>query len=299
MNEDIYHNYCQAGDIAAKARDQGIKYIKKDNSLLEVATKIETIITENDAQIAFPVNLSINDVAAHYTPTYNDTTIFNQGDVVKLDVGAHINGYIADTATTIEIGTKTHEPMIQAASDALANAINQMRANISLSDIGKTVEETLKTAGYNPIENLTGHGLQQYELHTGLSVPNVAERFNRSRPQIDDVIAIEPFATNGSGRVISGSGSNIYLCINTKKSKFIRDQRIRYLYSRCSNNYKTLPFAGRWCKKLETNHTRYLKKMAYLGLLKHYPQLIEIDHGIVTQKEHTVLIHEEDCEVIT
>ncbi len=299
MNEDIYHNYRQAGDIAAKARDQGIKLIKNNQPLINVATQIENIITENDAHIAFPVNISINDVAAHYTPTQNDTTKFHTGDVVKLDVGAHINGYIADTATTIEIGTNTYKPMIDAVSNALDNAITHMQANISLSDIGKTVETTLKTAGYNPIENLTGHGLQQYELHTGLSVPNVAERFNRARPQIDDVIAIEPFATNGSGRVISGNSSNIYLCTSAKPPKLIRDQRIRGFYNRCLKNFKTLPFAGRWCQQFDPIYNRFLKKMTFLGLLKHYPQLIEIDKGIVTQKEHTVIIHEDSCEVIT
>ena len=299
MNEEIYDFYQQAGTIAAKARDKGLKQIKKNIPLIDIATDIENTIKENGAKIAFPVNLSINDIAAHYTPTFDDTTTFKQGDVVKLDVGAHINGYIADTAITTEIGANTYEPMINAVSKALDNAITTMKANISLSDIGKTIEQTLKTAGYNPIENLTGHSLQQYDLHSGLSVPNVAERFNRDRPQIDDVIAIEPFATNGTGRVISGNGSNIYLCTTTKTPKLIRDQRIRQFFTRCVTNFKTLPFAGRWCKKIDVNYARYLKKMTFLGLLKHYPQLIEIDHGIVTQKEHTVIIHEEDCEVIT
>jgi methionyl aminopeptidase len=299
MNEEIYDTYLQAGAIAAKARDQGLKKIKQDKLLLDVATEVENIITENGANKAFPVNISINDIAAHYTPTHDDTTKFQQGDVVKLDVGAHINGYIADTATTIEIGSNTYSSMIQAASDALDNAISKMKENVSLSEIGKTIEKTLKTAGYKPIENLTGHGLQQYDLHSGLSVPNVSERFNRSKPKIDDVIAIEPFATNGTGRVISGPGSNIYLCTSTKTPKLIRDQYVRSLYQRYIKNFKTLPFAERWCKTNQTYHTKQLKKMSFLGLIKHYPQLIEIDHGIVTQKEHTVIIHEDNCEVIT
>ena len=299
MNEEIYENYRRAGTIAAKARDQGLKHIKKDITFLEIATEIENIIIENDAKIAFPVNISINDIAAHYTPTHNDTTTFHKGDVVKLDVGAHINGYIADTAITTEVGGNTFKPMINAASNALNNAITQMKANIPVSEIGKTIEQTLEEAGYKPIENLTGHGLQQYELHTGLSIPNVAERFNRERPQIDDVIAIEPFATNGKGRVISGPGSNIYQCTGTKTPKLIRDQRIRTLYHQYQTNFKTLPFSERSCELLNTNNNRYLRKMTFLGLLKHYSQLIEIDHGIVTQKEHTVIVHEDGCEVIT
>ena len=299
MNEEIYDWYRQAGAIAAKARSHGLKRIKKDASLLDVATEIETIITDNDALIAFPVNISINDIAAHYTPTHDDTSTFQQGDVVKLDVGAHINGYIADTAITTEIGTTTYKPMITAVENALENVITQMKANIALTDIGKTVETTLNNAGYKPIENLTGHGLNQYELHSGLSVPNVGERFNRDRPQIDDVIAIEPFATNGAGHVNSGPGSNIYLCTSSKTKKLIRDQRLRIFHNRCQTQFKTLPFAQRWCETLTPNNTRFLKKMTFLGIIKHYPQLIEANHGIVTQKEHTVIIHEDTCEVIT
>ncbi|MBU1941079.1 MAG: type II methionyl aminopeptidase [Candidatus Thermoplasmatota archaeon] len=299
MNEEIYDRYRQAGEIAKKARTQGLSLIKEKTLLLSVVTEIEDMILTAGAGIAFPVNISINHVAAHYSPHHADTTMFKKGDVVKLDVGAHVDGYIADTAETIEIGTTHYTPMITAVNKALDNAITEMRADISLTTIGKTVETTLNNLGYKPIENLTGHSLQKYELHAGLSVPNVADRFNRGKPQIDDVIAIEPFATNGAGRVISSEGSNIYLCTSSLSQKLVRDTHIRTIYQRFKKEFHSLPFAQRWAEKITSNSAFTLRKMTFLGLLKHYPQLIEANKGIVTQKEHTVIITEQGCEVIT
>jgi methionyl aminopeptidase len=141
MNEEIYDRYRQAGDIAKKARTHGLSLIHDKTSLLSVVTEIENMILTAGAGIAFPVNISINHVAAHYTPHHTDTTIFHKGDVVKLDVGAHVDGYIADTAETIEIGTTQYTPMITAVDKALDNAIAEMRADISLTSIGKPLKQ--------------------------------------------------------------------------------------------------------------------------------------------------------------
>ena len=225
--------------------------------------------------------------------------LFKKGDVIKLDVGAHIDGYIADTALTVEIDTNKYSDMIKASSDALENAIKNIKENFSLSDIGKIVEDTISSYGYTPIDNLTGHSLEQYELHSGISVPSVSKSFNKITPKVGDVLAIEPFATNGAGHVIAGNGSNIFLCNRSFRSKIIRDHRSKVIFSKLLNKFNTLPFAQRWCEKIFPKGEIALKKLSFLGLIKHYPQLIEIKGGIVTQKEHTVIITEDGCEVIT
>ena len=299
MNDDVYGKYRLAGQIAAKARNFGKELIKPDVSLLDVATKVEGLITEEGAGLSFPVNISINNVAAHYTPTHDDSLIFKKGDVVKLDVGTHIDGYIADTAVTVEVETNNFEEMIKASSDALDNAIELMRPGISFTEIGKKIEDTIGSNGYKPIDNLTGHSLQRYKLHSGVSVPNVSTGFTRARPSVDDVFAIEPFATNGAGHVISGKGSNIYICGSSIKSRIVRDTRSKILFQRFKNEYKTLPFAQRWTEKLIPNSQMFLRRLTHLGLIKEYPQLIEANSGIITQKEHTVIVTEQGCEITT
>jgi methionyl aminopeptidase len=300
MYDIIYDKYKLAGKIAAEARDYGVGLIKPGVSFLEIANLVESMILKKKAGIAFPVNISINESAAHYSPRNDDSLVFKEGDVVKLDVGAHIDGYIADTAITVEIGTNKYSSMIKASDEALDNAIGLVKAGVDFSEIGKIVEETIESYGYKPINNLSGHSLEQYELHSGMSVPNVSNSHSKLKPKAGDVLAIEPFATDGEGRVLSGEGSNIYLCNKSFRLKLIRDYKSKNLFNKMMIKFKTLPFAQRWYEKLlPDNGDLALKKLSFLGLIKHYPQLIEAKGGTVTQKEHTVIVKKDGCEIIT
>jgi methionyl aminopeptidase len=300
MDKIIYEYYKQAGAIAKDARDYGVSLLKPGVRLLDVATRLETRITGNGAGLAFPVNIAVNTLAAHYSPRHDDMLEFKQGDVVKLDVGAHIDGYIADTAITVEIGTHSYETMISASSKALEKAIEVLKAGTPLSDVGALVQETITGYGFKPIDNLMGHGLGRFELHTGLSVPNVKGIALNMRLKEGDVLAIEPFATNGMGHVVSGAGSNIYLCNQGLKSKLIRDSKTKLLFEKMTAQFGTLPFAERWYHELfPTSGDLALKKLSFLGVTKQYPQLFEAKNGIVTQKEHTVIVKENGSEVIT
>ena len=299
MDESIYERYKRSGEIAAKARDNGVKMIKEDGNILDVTSEIESMIVDNGAELAFPVNISINEIAAHFTPRHDNTSIFKKGEVVKLDVGAHIDGYIADTAITVEIGSSKYEDMITASKDALDNVIKVMKADISLSYVGGVIEETIKSFNFKPIDNLTGHSLDRYTLHSGLSIPNVYNKGNKRKIKAGDVLAIEPFATNGAGHVISGKGSNIYRYNQLGKRWIVRNLKTRRLLEKIRRSFKTLPFAERWCTNLLPNTDSSLKKLLFTGCIKQYPQLCDMAKGIVTQAEHTVLIFEEDCEVTT
>jgi len=300
MDDTVYENYKRAGKIAADARDYGVTLLKPGARFLDIATAIENRITKNGAGLAFPVNIALNTLAAHYSPRHDDQSTFKKGDIVKLDVGAHINGYIADTAITVELETHVYDKMILASSEALKKAISILNVETTLSEVGGIIENTITAHGYKPINNLMGHGLNQYELHSGLSVPNIGTLGGKTKPKDGDVVAIEPFATNGAGRVISGEGSNIYLCNDSLKAKFIRDNKTKILFEKINTNYRTLPFSQRWCHDMFPNDGDIaLKKLSFLGLTKHYPQLLEAKGGMVTQKEHTVIIKEDGCEVIT
>jgi methionyl aminopeptidase len=299
MNDKIYENYKLAGKIAANARDYGSGLIKPGASFLEVANSIESKILDSEAGLAFPVNISVNEIAAHYSPKNDDSSVIKKGDVVKLDIGTHIDGYIADTAITVEVETNKFKDMIKASSDGLDAAINLMKPGINLIEIGKTVQEAIMSYGYRPIDNLTGHSMQRYVIHAGMSVPSVPKITKNIKPKLGDVLAIEPFATNGPGHVVSGDGSNIYLCKESFNPRFIRDKRVKIISSKIKSQFKTLPFAQRWFEKLFPYNDTSLRKLTFLGIIKHYPQLVESKKGIVTQKEHTVIIIEDGCEVIT
>jgi methionyl aminopeptidase len=299
MNDEIKNKYFKAGEIAALARDKGANKLKPGTSLLSITKYIESIILANGAKPAFPVNIALNNIAAHYTPTSDDTTTFKKGDLVKIDVGAHIDGYIADTAITVEVDSNKYSSLCEASEEALKQVLTIMKPGLLLPTAGRIVQKTITSYGFKPIENLTGHSMNRFHLHSGLSIPNVPSMNVIKKPRVNDVLAIEPFATNGYGRVISGKGSNIYLAKKSNNLRRLRDKRSKAQIKKIREEFYSLPFAFRWCENLFNNTEITLKRLTHLDLLHHFPQLIEQNHGMVTQKEHTVIITNNGCEITT
>lgn len=278
MNEIVHDHYMEAGKIAARVREEAVARVKEDIPLLEVAEFIENRIKELGANPAFPANISINEIASHYTPEDNIPR-FKRGDVVKIDIGAHIEGFIADTATSIEVGTQDHRRLIDACEEALKNAISSVKDNTQTRTIGGIIETTIKKHGFNPVRDLTGHSLERYKLHAGVTIPNYRSIFSQ-KIRKDMVFAIEPFATYGKGNIKYGK-PHIY-AIN-EKSNTKANLRIRELFG-------PLPFALRWIPGIKIEDRTGLRE---------YLEIIEIGNEIVAQSEHTIIVNENGCEVIT
>ncbi len=281
--------YIEAGKIGKEAREYGKELIKEGASYYEVAEKVEKYIIDSGAKPAFPVNLSPNNNAAHYSPIKGDKKFFRRGDLVKLDLGAHIDGYISDTAVTVEVGTNKWGELIEASSEALKNAIKSIRPGIRVSEIGGVIEETISSYGFNPIRNLTGHGLDRYDLHHEISIPNYDDGSSVIlKPGM--AFAIEPFATNGKGYVREGAGGNIYI--------FIKHNSLDGFYEEIHKRFYTLPFAARWC----SSYPDYLKKLdegRKKGILYHFPILHERKKFMVAQTEHTIVFTDTGIIVTT
>ena len=282
----------KAGNIAKQVREFAKSIIKPNAKLLDIAEKIETKIIELGAKPAFPVNLSINEIAAHYTPSYNDISLAR--GLLKVDIGVQIDGEIADTAFSLDLeNSKENKKLIEASEKALKNVIQNVKIGISLGEIGKTVQQTIESEGFSPIINLSGHEMKEHELHAGLMIPNVD---NKMPDKITKgLYAIEPFATSGSGRVVEGKPSGIYLLVDDKN---VRNNEARKILNFIIEEYKTLPFCSRWIvKKFGIKSLFALRQLEENGNLHQYPQLIEISHSKVSQSEHTVLI--EDKTIVT
>ena len=296
LPDEVVEKYKLAGKIAREARDYGAGLIREGASLLEAVNTIEALIISRGARPAFPVNIAINEVAAHFTPRHDEVELkFARGDVVKLDVGVHVDGYIGDTATTIEIGTTACSDMKKAVDEALRAAIELLRPGVDLSLVGQAIETTINARGYKPIENLTGHSLERNVLHAGISVPNVKEK-GAGTVREGDVLAVEPFATNGMGRVDGKKNSSIYRFV---RHRFARTSGSRSLLRDIEANFPNLPFSERWCVRYEKNTVEALEMLARSGAVSFYPTLREVDDGMVTQAEHTVIIGRDGCEVTT
>ncbi|MBW6518901.1 MAG: type II methionyl aminopeptidase [ANME-2 cluster archaeon] len=283
MNPDIMEYYQEAGRIASRVRNETLKAVEAGISLLEVAQYAEDLTRQMGGMVAFPCNISINEVASHYTPL-SDKHIFKAIDLVKLDVGVHVNGYIADTAATIEVETQHHCALIETAREALDCAIKEICAGVTTKHIGNVIEHIIRAKGCHPVPALTGHGIGRYAIHNGLNIPNHSSAGYSNTLHTDDVIAIEPFTTMGNGRIHYGE-TRIVCLTDTKKPS-------NPIYQKIRSQFNTLPFTSRWLDNPDD-----LEKLG--TSLKKYPVLIEEDGCPVAQAEHTIIVKEDGCDVIT
>ena len=295
MSSEDIGKWRKAGKLARDALNYGKTLIQKNSSMLDVTNKIEKFVIDNNGELAFPTNLAVNNVGAHWTPSSKSKDVFENGDLVKLDVGVHIDGYIGDNALTVEIGSSKYSKMIEASREALNAAIEVAAPGVNAGMIGYAVQDVIEGYGYRPIANLTGHGIKRYNLHSGVSIPSIRER-GGAVLKSGDVIAIEPFATDGAGRVGGKRNSNIYHLRQVRK---IRDEKATELMTEIQNRYHGLPFAERWLHGIQDDATKNLQKLLRSGVVSYYPILDELGKGMVTQAEHTVIISKDGVEVLT
>jgi len=297
LTEEKIKNYKKAGEIAKQVKEFIRKLVKPQIPLIELAEKIEAEINKLGAKPAFPTNLSINEIAAHYTPSYEDKTPAH--GLLKIDFGVHVNGAIADTAMTFDLENKEeNKKLINASESALAEAIEHVKNSkekSKLNEIGSKIKIKIESLGFYPIINLSGHSLDDYQIHAGLTIPNCDNSNTKELEQ--GAFAIEPFATTGLGEVFEGKPSGIF---NMQKFSNTRDSFTRKVLQFIHENYKTLPFASRWLVK--EFGTRALTSLALLkqqGILHEYPQLIEKSKAKVSQAEDSFIIYNGKVEVLT
>ena len=281
----------EAGRIHAAVSETARDMVEEGASLLELAETVEQEIHEEGAEPAFPVNISRDEEAAHATPSRGDEETFGE-EMVNVDIGVHVDGWIADAAFTVDMSG--NDELVEASRAAVDAAVDLVEAGVSTAELGRAIEETIDGYGFNPVYNLTGHGLGEYEQHTSPSVPNRAVDQGVTL-EAGDVVAIEPFATDGRGKVKEGGNEEIYSLQNPDAR--IRSRNARDLIETVQDEYRTLPFAKRWLDddRLDMN----LRRLKSSEVVEGYPVLKERDGFFVSQAEHTVIVEENGCEITT
>lgn len=274
----------KAGQIAAQIREYGKCLVKKDAFMTEVLDKIEEKIIELGAKPAFPAQISCNHIAAHYCPDEEDKTIFTD-QLVCLDVGVHVDGFIGDTAVTVDLSGKYNE-LIKAAEEALDNAVKIIKPDVALSEIGKVIQETINNHGFAPVRNLSGHGLGKYEIHTKPSIPNF-DNGDKTKIENGMVFAVEPFASTGAGIVQDAGIATVF---ELKNKKPVRNPITRLILKEIES-YDNLPFTTRWLtRKFGAKAKFALREMEQLDMLHAHPPLADKDKGMISQAEHSILV---------
>jgi len=281
-------DYLKAGKIAGEVRENVRKKNWIGSTLAEICEYVESEIIKRGAKCAFPVNTSLNEVAAHYTAEPNDSKTVSDTDLVKIDLGAQINGYIADTAVTVNYDPQ-YDSLVKTAEDALQNAMSMIKVGVKSKDVGRKIQNTIMDMGFKPIANLSGHSLDQYTIHAGKTVPNMWSigSFDFSE---DEAYACEPFVTakNGLGFVRNGKIKNIFALSSRKRTK---DDEADKLLEFIWDNFNMLPFALRWIVKEweEKEARRLLDILIKKKVVKAYAILVEASGKTVAQAEHTFI----------
>ena len=286
----------KAGYIASRVREKARGYVEVGRPVIDICDFVEDNIKKLGGAIAFPCNVDIDRVAAHYTSPLGDPTVIPDGSLVKVDIGVHVEGYIADTATTICLEPR-HAAMVEAAEAGLEAAIKMVRAGVAASDIGAAIENAIKSRGFIPIRNLTGHRMSRYIVHAGQSIPNIGGT-NGYRLQEGEVFAIEPFAVprDAAGQVIDGAPSNIYRFLKKRK---VRSDAAKRMLKLIQARHRSLPFASRWVVKGVTGGAKTFDELVEGKCIQSYPQLVERSGAPVAQAEHTVIVEPDGCTVTT
>lgn len=288
MDEETREKYVEAGRIAGEARELAVETASPGTLLLDIAEQVEDFIREQGAAPAFPVNLSIDDDAAHYTPYRKDDRVLESENLLNIDVGVHIDGYIGDTAVTVDTSGENEE-LVEASAGAVDAAIEVVEPGVTLGEIGAAIQEAIESHGFKPVRNLSGHGLGHYTQHTGKKIPNVDTGSDKTL-EVGEAIAIEPFATDGAGKVKDSRPGNIYMM----EKENARGRIGRKVMGEVKNRFRTLPFTPRWIESVPPARVdSAVQNLVRSGNLHSYDVLTEVEGGLVSQKEHTVIVEEE------
>eukprot|EP01155_Anaeramoeba_flamelloides_P010368 Anaeramoba_flamelloidesa325353_803.p1 GENE.a325353_803~~a325353_803.p1 ORF type:complete len:284 (+),score=44.43 a325353_803:1460-2311(+) len=267
------------------------------------------LVEENglEAGLAFPTGCSINNCAAHYTPNRGDNTKLGKSDVMKIDFGTHVDGYIIDSAYTVCFD-KRFDTLLAASKDATYTGVKLAGIDARLCELGEAIEEVIKsyeleldgkTYKLLPVANLGGHSIDQYRIHAGLTVPLVSGG-DTTKMKEGQQFAIETFASTGRGYVEEEGDCSHYMISPKGVNRSVSKKSSKRFKSFLLEHYSTMAFCPRWIDRL--NQKQYyvdLKNLARNNIVREYPPLCDIPNSFVSQYEHTLILKPTGKEVLS
>ncbi len=292
MTPETLQSILKAGKIASQVRRDTAKKLKTTGfSYLQAMDEAEAQILKLGGKIAW-AQMAVNDVAAHYCPEEDDPATSQEGQLIKVDIGVHIDGYLADNAMTIEVGSShKYKDHIKAAQNALKAAIKLVQPGIQLWQLGEAQMSEAEALGLTTVKNLSGHTIEQYKVHGGISIPSYNNK-DKTEIKANTQIAIEPFVTEGTGLIKEKGQATIFMLEKQRSTRSLYGQRILNLPEVKTQN--GFPFTTRWLTRSlgKSPSLLGLKQLQQDGIIKAYPPLAEVSKGMVAQFEHSMIVGE-------
>jgi methionyl aminopeptidase len=294
----IPEQYRISGKITREVKPIAQSAVRPGGTYLEVCDLVRREVESRGGRLAFPTGIGVNQVTAHYAPQDGDESVFREQDVVKVDFGVHVDGYVTDTSLTVTFNPG-FDLLLEATQRALEAAIATARRETRTGEIGRAIHSEAARFGFKTIENLTGHTLDRFVVHAGKSIPNLYMPGMQNLKK-GDVFAIEPFLTLGSaaGYVVDAQSQTIFSVVARRKTGTLE---LDAFVDRVWAERKTLPFTPRWYSG-EFGRNRLqgiISKLVSKKILRAYPTLVEASGNPVAQFEHTMTLDDGGLIVLT
>ncbi|KAJ5364014.1 Methionine aminopeptidase [Penicillium cataractarum] len=320
-DDSFLNDYRKAAEVHRQVRRWTQETARPGKTLTEIAEGIDDgvrALLDNDglapgaglvSGLGFPTGLALNNCVAHYTPNPGQKEIVLQSsDVMKVDFGVHINGWIVDSAFTMSFDP-TYDNLLAAVKESTNTGIKNAGIDVRISDVSAAIQEVMesyeveingKTYPVKPVRNLSGHNIKQYQIHGGKSIPFVKTK-DQTKMEEGEIFACETFGSTGRGSIIDGPGVYGYGKDPFAPKRFTSHlASARSLYQKINENFGTLVFCRRYLERLGVE--RYLAGMNNLvsqGVVEMYPPLMDIEGSYSAQFEHTFLLRESGKEIIS
>lgn len=309
-----WQDFRKGAEIHRRVRQKAQQNVKPGMSMIEIADLIENSVRTyagNDHTlkqgVGFPTGLSVNHCAAHYTPNSNDKMVLNYEDVMKVDIGVHVNGHIVDSAFTLTFDDK-YDSLLTAVREATNTGVKEAGIDVRLNDIGEAIQEVMesyemeldgKTYPIKCIRNLNGHNIGDFEIHSGKTVPIVANG-DMTKMEEGETFAIETFGTTGRGYVVTQGECSHYALKSTDLNVKLPSERAKSLAKSIKDNFGTLPWCRRYLERAgEDKYLLALNQLVRAGVVEDYPPLVDVVGSYTAQYEHTILLHPHKKEVVS
>jgi methionyl aminopeptidase len=313
INKDIILEDLKKGaKIHRKVRKYAREILKPGVDLLDFCNKLEnktrelTKTNEKNNGIGFPTGVSINECAAHFTPTIGDKITVNNGDVIKVDFGTHVNGRIIDSAFTVTFDNK-YDTLVEAAKAATNIGIKEAGIGVRLGELGEKIQEVMesyeieldgKTIPIKPVRNLGGHSIEPYHIHAGKYIPCIKTNDN-TKMEEGEIYAVETFATTGSGIAREREPTSHFMKKDNINFTNLKFKASKKLLGYINNNFGTLPFCDKWLYCDNKNYKFALEDLCKNNIIQKYPPLYDIKNSYIAQFEHTIYLKSSGKEVIS
>ena len=318
--ESHWNDVRKAAEIHRRVRRNLQNKLKPGLTLTEIADMVENATRKfTDAEdlkkmddpksqgIGFPTGLSLNHIAAHFTPNAGDKTVLKYEDVMKVDFGVQVNGNIIDSAWTVAFDPQ-YDNLLAAVKDATNPGIKEVGIDVRLTDIGEAIQEVMesyeveingKTYQVKPCRNLCGHNIAPWVIHGGKSVP-IVKNGDTTKLEEGEHIAIETFGTTGRGYVVPEGECSHYAKTQHQHLPQPTLGSAKRLLKDINQYFGTLPFCRRYLDRLgEEKYLFALNTLVKQGHVQDYPPLCDVKGSYTAQFEHTILLHPHKKEVVS